>query len=252
MGREKMSFIYKHSLYNNKGILCIYIGQTNLESVEKRIKRNYIGCPIFLRHINKYGWENINTDILFEGECTQKELNNMEKFYIKHYKNCEETKSLNITEGGDHAPMAKETKQKVSFKTRGEKSGRAKITNQIAIEIADKLANTNLTYDEIAEQYNIPKHIIKQLNYGKSWTKILKIKEYPIRNTNKLNKTQINEIINLLKNTDLTYTEIAEKYNRGIGSIWGINNGEHYNNKNLEYPIRKNAISVGVKRSRTK
>ena len=49
---------------------------------------------------------------------------------------------------------------------------------------------------------------------------------------------QINQIKDLLKNTDQTFEEIAQLYNYSVSSILKINNGKIWYNKQDKYPIR--------------
>lgn len=54
----------------------------------------------------------------------------------------------------------------------------------------------------------------------------------------------VDEIISLLKTTQLSYTEIAEISNYNRSSIERIDKGIMWNNPNLEYPIRKKVSIV--------
>lgn len=51
-------------------------------------------------------------------------------------------------------------------------------------------------------------------------------------------KQQIEEIKDLLKNTDISFEELAKKYNYSVSSILKINNGKIWFNQNNIYPIR--------------
>ena len=51
-------------------------------------------------------------------------------------------------------------------------------------------------------------------------------------------KQQIEEIKELLKNTDISFEELAKKYNYSVSSILKINNGKIWFNQNNIYPIR--------------
>ena len=51
-------------------------------------------------------------------------------------------------------------------------------------------------------------------------------------------KQQIEEIKELLKNTDISFEEIAQLYNYSVSSILKINNGKIWFNQNNIYPIR--------------
>ena len=51
-------------------------------------------------------------------------------------------------------------------------------------------------------------------------------------------KQQIAEIKELLKNTDVSFEELAKKYNYSVSSILKINNGKIWFNQNDIYPLR--------------
>ena len=55
----------------------------------------------------------------------------------------------------------------------------------------------------------------------------------------KLNEKQLQEVYQLLINSDLFIYEIAKKYNISSVSISDINCGRRYFNKNFSYPLRK-------------
>ena len=56
-----------------------------------------------------------------------------------------------------------------------------------------------------------------------------------------LNQEQLDLVIDLLLNSNLTYEEIIDKLNISItrSVIRGINAGTHYKNPNLKYPLRE-------------
>ena len=54
----------------------------------------------------------------------------------------------------------------------------------------------------------------------------------------KLTTDQVNEIINLLKNTKKSQTEIADTYGSSQSMISSINTGEYWNKEEINYPIR--------------
>lgn len=51
-------------------------------------------------------------------------------------------------------------------------------------------------------------------------------------------KQQIEEIKELLKNTDISFEELAKKYNYSVSSILKINNGKIWFNQDNTYPLR--------------
>lgn len=103
--------VYKHTAPNGK----VYIGITG-QKVKKRWQNGhgYEG-QIFYRAIKKYGWENINHEILFEG-LTKKQAGEMEQHLIEKY-DCIIPKGYNKSKGGEYgfsgAHHSVETRKKV-------------------------------------------------------------------------------------------------------------------------------------------
>lgn len=93
---------------------------------------------------------------------------------------------------------------------------------------------------DIAYEFDLSSSTVSEINYGKErkvdWV------EYPIRVgkvTNPLYEKH-KEVKNLLSATQLTFKEIAKKYNVAIGTIQAINEGASWKDSNIDYPIRKN------------
>lgn len=93
---------------------------------------------------------------------------------------------------------------------------------------------------DIANEFDLCPSTVSEINYGKErrvdWV------QYPIRVgkvTNPLYEKH-EEIKELLATTQLTFQEIARKYNVAVGSIQAINEGTSWKDNNIEYPIRKN------------
>lgn len=66
----------------------------------------------------------------------------------------------------------------------------------------------------------------------------------------KISNEELNEIRNLISNSKLTLTEIANKYNTSLPTIKRINSGQTYFDINLKYPLRDDSLSREV-RSKT-
>ena len=94
----RKGYIYRHWIINDKGVEKSYIGQTRQNNVELRWGNNGSGYkPLndknytkFWNAICKYGWDSFNHDVLdiVENESVEelvKELNKLEKQYIKKY-----------------------------------------------------------------------------------------------------------------------------------------------------------------------
>lgn len=103
--------IYKHTVPNGK----VYIGQT-CQKLESRFGKNgyrYKGCTLFYNAIQKYGWDNIKHEILFEG-LTQEDANKKEIELIRKYCSNDRNFGYNLQEGGNNGSPTEETRKKMS------------------------------------------------------------------------------------------------------------------------------------------
>lgn len=99
-----MYYIYKiTNKINNKN----YIGLTN--NIERRKNRHFIDLKMnkhdnhFLQYeFNKYGIDNFNFEIIFQGDVTSKEISDKEKYFIKIYDSYQN--GYNQNEGGNFGP----------------------------------------------------------------------------------------------------------------------------------------------------
>ena len=121
-------------------------------------------------------------------------------------------------------------------------SKRDEISAQIK-EIVDLLKNSDLSTVKIGARFGVTRGTIEQINGGKTYYN--PDINYPIRKTpavcSALSKKQVLEIIDLLKNTNMSIRSIAKKYNTVHGTVTGINNGttKKYRVPSEKYPIRK-------------
>ena len=93
---------------------------------------------------------------------------------------------------------------------------------------------------DIANEFDLCPSTVSEINTGNE--KRVGWVNYPIRVgkvTNPLYENHM-EIKKLLSFTQLTFQEIARKYNVAIGSIQAINEGKSWKDDNIDYPIRKN------------
>ena len=116
-----MYFVYQHiNKINGK----IYIGITK-QLPEKRWGKdgsNYKSSPHFYSAIQKYGWDNFEHKILYEG-LTYKEACEKEKELIKKFQSMNREFGYNSTSGGDSFVMNEETRQKISKSMMGNQNG---------------------------------------------------------------------------------------------------------------------------------
>lgn len=95
---------------------------------------------------------------------------------------------------------------------------------------------------DLSKIYNIPIKILRDINNGKKFSEYGNFK-YPIRgknirNNNNLTLNNVMDILNLLKNTNLSMTKIGEQYKLNRDTISKINLGKAYIIKNYNYPAR--------------
>lgn len=119
---ERIYTVYEHVFPNNKR----YIGITKRDPYERW--NNGKGYsqehqPVMYNAIQKYGWDNIQHNILYTG-LTHCEANEIEQILIREYDtNCHRGKNgYNMTDGGDGASghiVSDEAKQKMSLQRLG-------------------------------------------------------------------------------------------------------------------------------------
>lgn len=177
------------------------------------------------RAIQKYGKSHFWYEIL---ESQIENYDEREKYWISYY-NCIRPNGYNISEGGNYPPLQKGTQHPES-----------RLTDKQLNELIYDLQNTQLSYSQLSDKYDLNKTSIYEINNGKTYfnSEI----SYPIR-TNKnlmgvLPDTQVLEIIELLKTTYLSYEEIGRQYGVEARTISRINRGIYHKQANETYPIR--------------
>jgi group I intron endonuclease len=114
--------IYKATnLINGK----VYIGQTTVSLQERRQchyrKAFYKDRPWrghFHHAIKKYGWDSFSWEIIDKAK-NKKELNKLEKYWIRFYFSFYREHGYNLTTGGDSYEMSPETRRKISEAQKG-------------------------------------------------------------------------------------------------------------------------------------
>lgn len=215
--------IYKiTNIINNK----VYIGQTIHPEKRwrehcQRARTQYDSYPIHLA-ISKYGEENFSFEIL---EWTE-DYDNRESLLIKEY-NSLVPNGYNLILGGPTPIMT------------GEQHPRNKVKDSDLCLIIQDLKENKLTDRAIAKKYNLTDKIIADINHGYSHK--IADETYPIRirkGRQKLTKEQVDKIKELLKNSDLSYQQIADQFQVTKGNIYQINTGRSFKQNTETYPIR--------------
>lgn len=96
------------------------------------------------------------------------------------------------------------------------------------------------TMIQIATEYELAIEQLEEINQGQIYRVNWQI--YPVRNKgvhNPLTK-HLDEIRDLLKNTNIPQKDIARKFNVSVSSVSAINKGRYYRDDKLSYPLRYN------------
>ena len=102
--------VYKHTTPSGK----VYIGITCTSLVQRwKNGKAYKGCPKFNASIQKYGWDSILHECLYDG-LSEMEAKSIETSLILEHKRL--GISLNLTDGGDgvRKPVSDEARKKIS------------------------------------------------------------------------------------------------------------------------------------------
>ena len=118
-----------------------------------------------------------------------------------------------------------------------------KLTEEDVDNIIELLKYTYRFNGDIAKEFGVNSDAINKINKGEFHYR--ENIQYPIRNWKSsgvilYTYEQVTEIIELLKNKEISINEIAKRYNTTPHSIYSINTGssKKYRRKNEKYPIR--------------
>nr|DAZ35297.1 MAG TPA: intron associated endonuclease [Caudoviricetes sp.] len=196
---ERNFVVYKHTSPSGK----VYIGIT-CQDIQARWKNGYgyTNNKHFYNAINKYGWDNIEHEILFNN-LTEEEAKLMEQMYIALYDSNNPNNGYNRTLGGDGAKgiyFTAETRKKMSISAK----------NRTYKPSPEHLIEYNLKRWENEDEH------IKQSN---------RTKEYWMNNRN--------QIINSMKKTFAT-EENKQKRGNATKKLWLENEYREKRIKNLK------------------
>lgn len=229
--------IYKINFPNQKS----YIGlSANIQQRMITHNKTHDDLPVH-KAIEKYGLKEEYIEILEQFDVENRELlQEREKYWINKFNTYHY--GYNLTEGGDGAPC-------------GTANSSAKLNQETLDELIKELIDNKIYIKDLSKKYGISARAISDINQGKSYFN--KDLSYPLRpdtrftsekmkkitgiekGSSMFNQEQLNQIIEDLKNSKLTIKEISKKFNCCENTITKINNGNHYCQDNIDYPIRK-------------
>lgn len=96
------------------------------------------------------------------------------------------------------------------------------------------------TMKDIAEEYEVDLSQVNEINQGRLHPYPNEV--HPLRDGKMNTKARdyVDEIIDLLKNTDIPQKDIAVKFNISANAVSGINKGRNFYREGETYPIRQN------------
>ena len=134
---------------------------------------------------------------------------------------------------------------KLDYPLRKEKVSK-KLSNNDVEEIIIMLVDNSHSIKEIASRFSVSEETINCINIGATHKDVFPDVKRPFRKganpkLRSITEYQLNEIIDLIRNTSLSYREIARRYDVDSRVILNIKNGTGiYRRELLKYPLRPN------------
>ena len=205
-----------------------YIGQSNdykyrfRKHCEAARRNNHKYKSYLYNAMNTLGIDKFYVELL---ESDVEDYNEKEIYYINKY-NTLRPNGYNLAKGGGNYPHLS-----------GIEHHEAKIkTEDELAEIYDELLNTDYSLTEIGKHFGVSYGLIEKINKG--WTYRNDKYQYPLREFC-LSEDKLNSLIDDLKNTKLTYKQLADKYGLNINHVKSINAGRSWHKDFYTYPIRR-------------
>lgn len=174
--------------------------------------------------IQKYGKENFSFEILETYE-NEKEALQREYELVNEYRSIFPY-GYNMVPGGGKPPLLK-----------GEKNPMTKISEDLAKKIQKELVDFSIPLKTIVAQNKVTRDIVRHINDGDSWKN--PNLSYPLRpNENILNEQRATIVKKMLKETNLSQSDIAKKVGWCRSAITMINIGKNHYDANEIYPLR--------------
>lgn len=227
-------------------ILNIYSDlQENILSFQEIAKKYNLLSEESVRHINR-GIVYHNSDIIYpirplrNDFAKERAIHIIEDLKNTNLKFCELAKKYNCStvlisnintgircvQENEQYPIRKNTRK-------GRKFTKEEIDN-----IYFDILNTNLKWTDLAKKYNCNTKVFQHINQGKYNRK--EGYTYPLRQNQNIKGSEYSlKVIEDLKNSNMSFKDIANKYNICSTTVSLINKGAVHKQKNEQYPIRK-------------
>jgi DNA-binding XRE family transcriptional regulator len=133
-----------------------------------------------------------------------------------------------MTDGGENGPAMT-----------GFENINSVITPETLRLITSDIKSGTMKQSELAIKYSVSKATIERITYGTVYK--LEGEVYPLRTT-RLIQDEVEQIIYMLYNSDLSFKKIGQYFNRDANLISEINLGNIYKQSNTIYPIKEGKI----------
>lgn len=217
-----INYIYCYTnLINEKK----YVGQTN--NLQRRINEHKSNSfnpmsvnynNIIHKAIRKYGYDNFQIDVLETLiDATYEEVNNREQYWILEKKSLISEHGYNVIEVGEN--------------------GWHSIFSEEQIKDIKTMIKTQIPYSDICLKYGISKTFISNINSGLYFYD--NNENYPLCSY-RIDNDTYDALIEDLERPELTFKELAQKYNLAESTVKKFNYGTlQHGYYDGEYPIRK-------------
>ena len=205
-----------------------YIGQSNdykyrfRKHCEAARRNNHKYKSYLYNAMNTIGIDKFYVELLESGV---EDYNEKEIYYIKKY-NTLRPNGYNLAKGGGGYPHLS-----------GVDHHDSKIKSQEELDqIYDELLNSDYSLTDIGKHFGVSYGLIEKINKGQTYKN--NNYKYPLRDF-VLSKNKLDELYDDLKNTNLSYKQLSDKYKISINQIKGINSGNSWHKDLYPYPIRR-------------
>ena len=187
----------------------------------------------FHRAIRKYGIGKFTFEVLEEIDDQDGDLlDEREIFFIQHFQSLVTQNGYNISLGGDHGRRVPLTYE--------EKLQKSKLFSAADLQDIQNMLRQECSFEEIMNKYpKLKRSFLSNINIGLAFNNPKWA--YPLQKVwrSRLTKGEMAEIRNMIKNPDIPYKDIAEKFGiKSQGFISMINTGKFCKDPSETYPLR--------------